>query len=312
MCTGERTPTPESCNGIDDNCNGRVDETCLCTPGASRACYDGAAGTMGVGLCRGGTQLCDPGGMRGPNGQRVPAAEACNGMDDDCNGRVDEIPACALPTVMRPGAVSGVAGTPVPLAATASAGGACLWEVVSRPTGAGVEGTFASPSACATTFSSVIVGTYTVRVTVTDAMGRHVTCMTTVTLTGRGLRVELTWSTTGDVDLHMLHPSAPAWFNSPNDCYYANRTPAWDGSTPTSPQLDVDNVTARPGEHPHRRRPSRGSCTAWAFMRTRGWTAVLTRRCGSIVAARRPRRGPSPARCARPPRRRSSCDSDFS
>ncbi len=96
---------------------------------------------------------------------------------------------------------------------------------------------------------SVIVGAYTVRVTVTDAMGRTASCMTTVTLVGRGLRVELTWSTAGDVDLHMLHRSAAAWFASPLDCYYANTRPTWDGPADASPRLDVDNVTANGPEN---------------------------------------------------------------
>jgi hypothetical protein len=97
---------------------------------------------------------------------------------------------------------------------------------------------------CDTTFSSVIVGSYTVRLDATDAMGRTVSCVTTITLTGQGLRVELSWTTTGDVDLHLLHPTATAWFMSPLDCYYANTTPTWDGAVPASPRLDVDNVVA--------------------------------------------------------------------
>jgi hypothetical protein len=166
-------------------------------------------------------------------------------LDDDCNGRTDELPECMPFGVSCPPPALGPAGTPVPLRAVPSQPGAsCRWEVTGRPLGAGTEGAFANPDACETTFSSVIVGTYTVRVTATDATGRMASCMTTVTLTGRGLRVEMAWSTTGDVDLHLLHPTGTQWFSSPLDCYYANTRPTWDGGGAQAPGLDVDNVTS--------------------------------------------------------------------
>ena len=43
------SPTPETCNNVDDNCNGSVDE------GVMQGCYTGPAGTSGVGPCHGGT-----------------------------------------------------------------------------------------------------------------------------------------------------------------------------------------------------------------------------------------------------------------
>ena len=46
------TETVAECNGVDDNCNGAIDEI-------SRACYTGPAGTNGVGVCHGGTQQCN-------------------------------------------------------------------------------------------------------------------------------------------------------------------------------------------------------------------------------------------------------------
>ncbi len=247
-CAGQVLPAREVCNGLDDDCNGRVDDGigCVCTAGMSRSCYSGAMGTQGVGPCRAGTQSCLAGGTGWTTcmGERTPSAELCNMVDDDCNGRVDDNPACTPPSATCPAPVTGRAGTAVTLDATTSAGASCRWTVVTRPAGAGAEGTFGDPMRCDTTFTSVIVGTYTVRLDATDAMGRTVSCMTTVTLTGQGLRVELSWTTTGDVDLHLLHPSATAWFSSPLDCYYANTSPTWDGAVPSSPRLDVDNVTA--------------------------------------------------------------------
>jgi hypothetical protein len=81
------TPTTETCNGIDDNCNGTVDE------GVTRSCYTGPSGTAGVGICRAGTQTCVVGGTGtwgACTGQVLPATETCNGVDDNCNGVVDD------------------------------------------------------------------------------------------------------------------------------------------------------------------------------------------------------------------------------
>lgn len=71
---------------------GKTDDPAACTPGESRACYSGAAGTSGVGPCRGGTQSCDTSGEWGAClGEVAPGGEVCgNSVDDNCNGMVDE------------------------------------------------------------------------------------------------------------------------------------------------------------------------------------------------------------------------------
>lgn len=88
-CTGSVAPRTESCNQQDDNCNGAIDESCPCAPGATRSCYSGPSGTLGRGLCRGGTQLCGTGGVWGGcSGEVTPDAERCDGQDRDCDGNV--------------------------------------------------------------------------------------------------------------------------------------------------------------------------------------------------------------------------------
>jgi hypothetical protein len=64
----------------------------VCSPGEQRSCYDGPAGTAGVGTCTAGTQTCTDAGLWGAcEGQVLPTAEVCgNGLDDNCNGTVDE------------------------------------------------------------------------------------------------------------------------------------------------------------------------------------------------------------------------------
>jgi hypothetical protein len=62
----------------------------VCTPGATAPCYDGPAGTEGVGSCRAGVQTCTAGGTGyGPcAGEVLPTKEICgSGRDDDCNGQ---------------------------------------------------------------------------------------------------------------------------------------------------------------------------------------------------------------------------------
>jgi len=61
----------------------------VCQAGQSEPCYDGAAGTEGVGLCHGGTRVCNPAGTAfGPcDGQVLPATEICNNViDEACDG----------------------------------------------------------------------------------------------------------------------------------------------------------------------------------------------------------------------------------
>ncbi|HEY7724328.1 MAG TPA: MopE-related protein, partial [Anaeromyxobacteraceae bacterium] len=103
-CAGERLPGFEICepSGADDNCDGQVDENCACVPGTSQPCYSGPAGTAGIGACRAGEQSCSQvagqpagiGAWGACTGEVKPSAETCNGVDDDCNGTVDDGGAC--------------------------------------------------------------------------------------------------------------------------------------------------------------------------------------------------------------------------
>jgi hypothetical protein len=87
-------PAAESCSTpIDDNCDGQINEGCVCTPFSTRSCYGGPAGTQGIGACKAGTQTCNAGGSAwgACTGEVDPATESCkNQLDDNCNGQVNE------------------------------------------------------------------------------------------------------------------------------------------------------------------------------------------------------------------------------
>jgi hypothetical protein len=94
-CRGEVRPGVEVCDGVDNDCDGRVDEDVVggcggCIASQTRDCYTGPAGTEGVGACHAGTQACVGGSFGACIGEVVPAAEICNEVDDDCNGRTDD------------------------------------------------------------------------------------------------------------------------------------------------------------------------------------------------------------------------------
>jgi hypothetical protein len=78
---------PEICNGKDDDCNGLIDDIPSVPCGAN------------VGLCKAGMTKCQPDGAGGARliceGATGPSPEECNGLDDNCNGIIDDVPARA-------------------------------------------------------------------------------------------------------------------------------------------------------------------------------------------------------------------------
>ncbi len=90
VCGGWTGPSEEACNGVDDDCDGTADEGCECAFGEARGCYTGPPGTEGIGRCGPGRQVCEGDGWGPCEGSVLPDAERCNGIDDDCDGDVDE------------------------------------------------------------------------------------------------------------------------------------------------------------------------------------------------------------------------------
>ncbi len=86
VCDANRQPTPEVCNGFDDDCDGQTDEGVT-----GRPCQTGAPGP-----CAEGRSTCVD-GVVGCERVFMPADEICNVIDDDCDGRVDEFEGGAPP-----------------------------------------------------------------------------------------------------------------------------------------------------------------------------------------------------------------------
>jgi hypothetical protein len=110
-CVGGVGPQAEACDGVDNDSDGETDELpladapaagqsgCWATPGSSCShggtTWDPPAGATCTGNgsltlpCHRGSLVCTSGAWSCQSA-KAPSAETCNGVDDDCNGSVDE------------------------------------------------------------------------------------------------------------------------------------------------------------------------------------------------------------------------------
>jgi len=128
VCQGGTTWIDEICNGVDDDCDGQVDEAGDIAMVGTQCGSNTGPCTPGTWQCQSGTMVCD-GGIQ-------PGTEVCNGVDDDCDGAIDEPPL-------------GDAPAPGQYGCWTLAGSSCSHENLSwdPPAGAGCHdvGTLSSP-----------------------------------------------------------------------------------------------------------------------------------------------------------------------
>ena len=304
-------------NGLDDDCNGKVDDGCACTPGQVEPCFLGPPGKHKVGACTDGTQTCvgaEFGAWGDCKGSISPTAETCDKLDNDCNGCVDDGLCCdatlacpssvpdALPySTINYDGTQWFKGNASSWSWTAD-GGPCD-QLFKTTTGSPPQQSFklSNDTTAKPSLQTTLSGDYKVTMTVTDNTGKKYMCTFVQHVTGPGLRFELCWDHTGpndaanpggpgaDLDLHVHKSCSGAgctnWFSTssgndtisappnPDDCDYYNCTadnyqsasspvPNWGlansnisecqntpkGSTWQSighcanPRLDIDNI----------------------------------------------------------------------
>jgi hypothetical protein len=191
-------------------------------------------------------------------------------------------------------------GTPVTLTAMGLVAGANItgyqWTITNAPMG-GIgtpnQWTPAPPNGTTEDFLAFIVGRYDIQVDVFDDVGRQASCTTYVTATGQGLTVTLTWNGSGDVDLHVHNQlTTSPWFQTPDDCYYSNRTPIWDNAFAAglgpNPELDFDNTVSNGPENTRVSTPVLNqpyTIGVHNYSSAAGRTATLQVFCGGVTMA---------------------------
>lgn len=158
VCNRNTNPSAETCDGKDNDCNGQTDEG---NPGGGVSCNTGQPG-----ICAPGTTSCTSGAVV-CNRNNNPSSEICDGLDNDCNGSLDE----ANPNTTCP-------------AQNPGAGGVSTWTCpIGSCTVTGCQAGFANIDGSASNGCECLTDTYAN--TCAAAGSVNVAVGATVTLTGK-------------------------------------------------------------------------------------------------------------------------------
>jgi hypothetical protein len=273
MPVNDRCGGLEVCgNGLDDNCNGSVDETCGCEIGSVQSCFTGPPGRRGIGACSDGEQTCesspDGRGRWGDcTGGTGPAPDVCNGLDNLCNGcSFDRDCPISCPGPDDPRILPGTPFEPYPLRVRDFYPGRIArvnWRIEGGPCDRLatrlVSFELSGADSEIATFTPRLSGDYRITLTVVTAEGTTLTCEWIVHVEGPGLRIEMCYpeSETQDLDLLLSQPGfrvpwylagGNAFNPTPRACSWFNCQAALRGATaradwgyPNSPLVECEN-----------------------------------------------------------------------
>lgn len=248
------------CDGLDNDCNGVIDDGCPCVAGSVQECFLGPPGRAGVGACRKGIQVCYddpefPGWGLCEQGIS-PSAEVCDRLDNDCNGCVDEREDCDVfidcpgpndPRIPKPKPFETITldaaqfynGNDVAKYSWTVEGSPCDRLFASIP-GSNANATngrlsykLEGANQQKAKIRFTLSGTYLVTFNIVRKTGQTLSCTFPLIVGAGGLRVELCWDKTGptagkqavDLDLHLaLKNRTPTWTHG-LDCYYDTCVP---------------------------------------------------------------------------------------